>query len=69
MVHAEPNAAPEGYQDELGSDLTLIDWFLAMTPAERLAAWQSAATAYLAMGAHVELQPERATSDSASPRR
>ncbi|MBI4700271.1 MAG: hypothetical protein HY744_03730 [Deltaproteobacteria bacterium] len=57
-MHATPDAGPESYQDELGSDLTLIDWFLAMTPAVRLEAWQQTANAYLAMQSHVGVSSE-----------
>jgi hypothetical protein len=42
---------PEEYQDELGNDVTLIDEFLAKTPAERLAAWESFANGILELRA------------------
>lgn len=34
---------PEDYQDELGNDITLIDAWLAKTPAERIADWEDQA--------------------------
>jgi hypothetical protein len=40
-VRAPADATPDEYQDELGNDLTLVDYFLSLTPAERLDAWQS----------------------------
>jgi hypothetical protein len=57
-MHASADASPGTYQDEWGNDLTLLDYFLALSPAARLDAWESFANdvADLQQHAHVLAQ-------------
>jgi len=64
-VHAGPEA-PLDRQDEWGNDLTLIASFLALSPRERLDAWEAFTSDLLEMRHDAHVPPEAAAPD---PRR
>jgi hypothetical protein len=64
-VQAGPEAAADR-QDEWGNDLTLVESFLALTPAQRLDAWESFANDLLELRRNARILPEAPAAD---PRR
>ncbi len=65
-VHAGEDSPLPGSQDAWGNDLTLIGSFLALSPAERLDAWESFTRDVLELRRNARILPEAPAAD---PRR
>ena len=63
-VHATADATPVEYQDCWGNDLTLIDYFLSLSPAERLGAWESFANDIADLQQHARVLSETSAADA-----
>jgi len=61
-VRAGPEAAKDR-QDEWGNDLTLVHSFLALSPSQRLDAWESFANDILELRRNARILPEAPAAD------